>query len=81
MKTRFPQYLKEVNYVGSSTDPRNGEYLISVPDFDGFDEVDCILNFRNGKLDGELAIRTTTGYSETWNNGVFVSSRPSFCKP
>jgi len=61
--------------------PRNGQIMNILPVFDGFKDIEIIYTFKNGKLHGNPAILATTGYSETWENGKYLSSHASICVP
>jgi len=58
--------------------PIEGERIVTRKRLSGYSEVDCILRFTAGRLDGVNAVTTSVGYAETWSKGFFVSSSPAF---
>lgn len=69
MNTLFPEEEGQVKY-GSDYKPLNGEIMVTL---NAKRNIDCILRFENGRLHGDNAVETTTGYQEKWERGIFVA--------
>lgn len=75
--TRFPEY--EARQIRDREGrPAYGSATKLLFEFDNAFDVPCILNFKDGYLDGSAAIQTPTGWSESWVMGRFVSGK-SIC--
>lgn len=76
MKTLFPGFVDRSIINKKTGYPVDGQKLLSGCGYrdDEDDFLMFIFEFTNGTLDGDSAIVTTTGYSETWKMGKYISS-------
>ena len=81
MKTIFPEYIDYIECCRNGT-PYDGQRTIIREDFVYEDhQILFLLEFSKGKLHGDSAVTSDTGYFETWENGKFISSMCVGTKP
>ena len=76
-KSKFGVYQKRCARDDSGR-PIDGELIVTRKRLAGYSDVNCILRFTAGRLDGDNAVTTSVGYAEAWSKGVFISSSPAF---
>lgn len=76
MDTLFPEEIDNLTY-GQDFQPLSGDRLVYI---DAKRDLSCILRYDRGQLHGERAVEACTGYSETWEHGIFVAANLGWAK-